>query len=77
MFNISCIYLKNYLFKAILSKNPLTMEQLEINNGGGQGYGFILYRKKIGQGSKLTIKGKVKDRAVASSLFISPRICTA
>jgi hypothetical protein len=42
------------------------MEELNINGGSGQSYGFILYRTKLGaqqlkQGSKLTIRGRPRD----------------
>lgn len=40
------------------------MEQLFINNGSGQGYGFILYRKTIGEAKKIMFPGKVRDRAL-------------
>jgi len=43
------------------------MEQLPINDGGGQSYGYILYRRDIPQTTdKLTLPGKVADRAVVS-----------
>ena len=41
------------------------MEQLEhLNNGSGQSYGYIVYRKRssnIRSGNILKIKGKVRD----------------
>ena len=42
------------------------MEELSINNGNGQSYGYILYRAKLTgaklhQGSLLTIKGHPRD----------------
>jgi hypothetical protein len=40
------------------------MEELSINNGNGQSYGYILYRTKVSelqQGSILTIKGHPRD----------------
>lgn len=42
------------------------MEQLPINNGNGQSYGFVIYRKNgiaIKDGSKLKIRGHVRDLA--------------
>ncbi|XP_047002728.1 beta-galactosidase-1-like protein 2 [Schistocerca americana] len=45
----------------------LTMEFLDINNGNGQSYGFVLYRKNaatIGENSVLQIIGHVRDLAV-------------
>jgi hypothetical protein len=43
-----------------------SMEELNINNGNGQSYGYILYRAKLTgaqlqQGSVLTIKGHPRD----------------
>ena len=40
-----------------------TMEYLDINNYGGQGYGWILYRKVFINSSQLVIHGKIEDRA--------------
>lgn len=39
------------------------MEQLSINNGNGQSYGYIVYRKtlKIADGSKIVVRGHVTD----------------
>lgn len=42
------------------------MEQLFINSGGGQSYGFILYQKVIGEVKKVMLPGKVRDRATVS-----------
>ena len=43
-----------------------SMEELNINNGNGQSYGFILYRTKLTgaqlkTGSQLTIRGRPRD----------------
>ena len=51
------------LQKPIRSKYPLPMELLPINNDGGQGYGYIVYRKVIGEGRHLEIKGYIQDKA--------------
>jgi len=46
-------------------KRPLTMEQLPINDGSGQCFGFVLYRKDVPrQPYRLTFPGTVRDRAV-------------
>ena len=42
---------------------PVAMEYLDINNEGGQGYGFLLYRTFITRVSHLEFRGAVKDRA--------------
>ncbi|XP_060519255.1 beta-galactosidase-1-like protein 2 [Cylas formicarius] len=48
----------------IENHRPLPMELLDINNGSGQSYGYVVYRKKgidISAGSTLTIEGHVCD----------------
>lgn len=53
-----------YLFQTpVRSEKPVPMEMLPINNGGGQGYGFIVYRKIVGGGQTLRIKGRIRDKA--------------
>lgn len=50
--------------KSIRSSSVLPMECLDINNGGGQGYGMTVYRTALtGTGSNLQFKGRIKDRA--------------
>ena len=46
----------------------MMMEQLPINDGSGQSFGFVLYRKHISHPHKLTFPGTVRDRAVVSQL---------
>ena len=46
--------------------HALMMEQLPINNGCGQSFGFVLYRKHVTEPKKLMFPGKVRDRAVVS-----------
>ncbi|CAH1790222.1 unnamed protein product [Owenia fusiformis] len=50
--------------KQIESKKVVPMEMLDINNGGGQSFGFILYRTTISQGKQVKLTGTVKDRAI-------------
>ena len=57
--------------QAIPAKDLMTMEQLFINGGGGQGYGFILYRKEIGELKMIKFPGRVKDRALVRKYFDS------
>jgi len=49
-------------FRETRSK-PAPMEQLNINNGNGQSYGYIVYRKTLvlKQGMTLTIRGHPRD----------------
>ncbi|XP_064611298.1 beta-galactosidase-1-like protein 2 [Liolophura sinensis] len=51
------------LLEPVLLKNVVTMEMLDINNGGGQNFGYIVYRKELTKGGTLTIEGYVRDRA--------------
>ncbi len=44
-------------------KDVVPMEFLDINNQGGQGYGYIIYRKTLNNGGPMEIKGNVTDRA--------------
>jgi len=50
----------------IQSRTVLSMENLPINNGNGQSYGFTVYRKtvNIGAMSELQIRGHVRDFAL-------------
>ncbi len=44
--------------------NLLSMEQLPINGGSGQSYGYINYRKvvnNLAQGSVIVVRGHVRD----------------
>ena len=45
------------------SNNVMPMEQLPINNDGGQGYGFILYQTKLSQFPTEILIEEVLDRA--------------
>ena len=41
----------------------MTMEQLPINNNGGQGYGFILYQKELDKIPREITIHNISDRA--------------
>jgi len=41
----------------------MPMEQLPINNNGGQGYGFILYQTELAEFPKEIVMEQVFDRA--------------
>lgn len=47
----------------------MPMEFLNINNGGGQGYGFILYQTESSQFPKEIMIEKVLDRAQVNNIF--------
>ena len=49
----------------------MPMEQLPINNDGGQGYGFILYQTKLSQFPTEILIQKVLDRAQVMDIFSS------
>ena len=64
------------------SKDPISMEQLAfLNNGNGQSYGYIVYRKSIRNlksGSTLKIRGHVHDllTAMVNGVMIHDPILT-
>uniref|UniRef100_F7C9Q6 Beta-galactosidase n=1 Tax=Macaca mulatta TaxID=9544 RepID=F7C9Q6_MACMU len=43
----------SYLNEPVRSHQPVNMENLPINNGSGQSYGFVLYEKSICSGGRL------------------------
>ena len=54
---------------------PTWMEQLDINNGNGQGYGYIVYRKTLvlQAGMKLKIRGHPRD--LVQVIFCCDNLC--
>jgi hypothetical protein len=42
------------------------MEHLTLYHGGGQNYGYILYRKFLPETKKITLNGFMYDRAQVS-----------
>ncbi|XP_072449239.1 beta-galactosidase-1-like protein 2 [Chiloscyllium punctatum] len=53
----------NQLEKPIQSERPINMENLPINNGSGQAYGYTLYNTVINSGGLLHSGQNVRDRA--------------
>lgn len=52
------------LFKTpVETENVMPMEQLPINNNGGQGYGFILYQKELDTVPREITIHNISDRA--------------
>nr|AEE63027.1 unknown [Dendroctonus ponderosae] len=46
---------------------PVSMENMDINNGSGQSYGFVVYSKaglRLPEGAQLTIEGRVCDTVI-------------
>uniref|UniRef100_A0A8C9RD74 Si:dkey-224e22.2 n=1 Tax=Scleropages formosus TaxID=113540 RepID=A0A8C9RD74_SCLFO len=66
-FHLLCILLKPHQ-----SESPVNMENLPINDGSGQSYGYTLYETTIATGGTLNSRNNVRDRALvyADSLFI-------
>ena len=58
-----------------VSEKVKSMEQLSLNNGNGQSYGYIVYRKKLNlqQGSVLSMRGRPRDLLQVNN---HPRIST-
>ena len=58
-------------------EQPVFMEQLEINHGSGQNFGYIVYRKKnqvLDSSSQLSIDGQINGAAmvVVDNVLMSP-----
>uniref|UniRef100_A0A8C5MT59 Beta-galactosidase n=1 Tax=Leptobrachium leishanense TaxID=445787 RepID=A0A8C5MT59_9ANUR len=50
----------------IRSEEPINMENLPVNDGNGQSYGYTLYEAVIYGGGKFHTRGNVRDRAQVS-----------
>lgn len=59
-----------FLQKSVESDKVLSMEELPINNNGGQGYGFILYQTEISQVPREISIDNVLDRAQVQTIFL-------
>uniref|UniRef100_H3B9D4 Beta-galactosidase n=1 Tax=Latimeria chalumnae TaxID=7897 RepID=H3B9D4_LATCH len=59
-----------YTGTAIQSQKPINMENLPINNGNGQSYGYTLYEVTLPSSGKFISKNNVRDRA---QLFLDGR----
>ena len=53
----------------VISDHVTPMEQLPINNNGGQGYGFILYQTELSSVPKEIEMEQVLDRAQVLSIL--------
>ncbi|CAO2635705.1 Beta-galactosidase-1-like protein 2 [Lemmus lemmus] len=51
-----------YLDQPAKSIKPLSMEQLPVNQGDGQSFGYTIYETTVGNGGLLTSRGHIKDR---------------
>lgn len=49
--------------KILVYEKPVSMEELEINEGNGQDYGYLVYRKtvEVSPGSVLKVRGHIRD----------------
>ena len=54
----------------IKSDEVMPMERLPINNGGGQGYGFILYQTILEKFPKEIVMENVFDRAQVGTSYL-------
>ena len=54
----------------VLSTKPVPMEMLDLGDGYGQNYGFILYRALIQAGKKIKFTAPATDRAQVQIWFI-------
>uniref|UniRef100_A0A5F8H6U6 Beta-galactosidase n=1 Tax=Monodelphis domestica TaxID=13616 RepID=A0A5F8H6U6_MONDO len=52
-----------HMDKPIESEKPVNMENLSVNQGNGQSYGYILYETSIYEGGTLFSKDHIRDRA--------------
>ena len=71
-----CINVKHYfdvvffsIKTPVISDHVMPMEQLPINNNGGQGYGFILYQTELSRVPKEIEMEQVLDRAQVLSIL--------
>lgn len=58
----SAWFLFLFLSQPISSVKPICMEELSVNQGNGQSYGYILYETVITTSGLLTTKNHVQDR---------------
>lgn len=52
------------------SDKVMFMEKLDINNGGGQGYGFTVYRTCVTEKCRMLKLHTVKDRALVRIILL-------
>lgn len=53
--------------KPFKSQFPVNMENLPVNNGNGQAYGYTLYETTITRGGSLKSERNIQDRAMVSA----------
>ncbi len=56
-----------FTFKPFKSQFPVNMENLPVNNGNGQAYGYTLYETTIIRGGSLKSGHNIQDRALVSA----------
>ncbi|XP_057663239.1 beta-galactosidase-1-like protein 2 isoform X1 [Diorhabda carinulata] len=61
----------------VYAKNVIAMEKIEVNNGNGQSYGYVVYRKtnlNIPENAYLKIEGRICDTAMVliNGILVSP-----
>lgn len=60
------IWLLKFSVQPFKSPKPVNMENLPVNNGNGQSYGYTLYETTITSGGLLRSGDNVRDRALVS-----------
>lgn len=65
-----CFFFISFHLQPFKSHMPVNMENLPVNNGNGQSYGYTLYETTVTSGGILKSGDNVRDRAL-----VSPR-CT-
>ncbi|XP_015274381.1 PREDICTED: beta-galactosidase-1-like protein 2 [Gekko japonicus] len=60
---VSLWELLSSVVEPIKSEHPVTMENLQVNDGNGQSYGYILYETVVPGGGRLYSQDHVRDRA--------------
>ncbi|KAL0183008.1 hypothetical protein M9458_022383, partial [Cirrhinus mrigala] len=56
-----------FTLKPFKSQFPVNMENLPVNNGNGQAYGYTLYETAITRGGSLKSGRNIQDRALVSA----------
>ncbi|KAM9318866.1 beta-galactosidase-1-like protein 2 [Pholidichthys leucotaenia] len=62
--NISLWNSLQFTDKPYRSERPVNMENLPVNNGSGQSYGYTLYETTVSSGGALNSKNNIRDRAL-------------
>lgn len=64
----STLVLTFFSLQPIKSERPVNMENLQVNNGNGQAYGYVLYETILPGEGQLNSSGHVRDRAQVKNI---------